>query len=90
MCPRTPRQASGFFFAAFNLELHRVFTSDIASGNIQCAYSVKENSFRGLLLTPRAKAIPLNNLRILFGTAETQRLNLFRARVVQHDSACRT
>jgi len=32
-------------------------TSGVTSGNIQCAYSVKEDSPRGLLVTPRANEI---------------------------------
>ena len=63
-----PRQPSGLFFATFNaiLQRSRVFTSVIASGNIQCAYSIKENSFRGLFVTPRAKAIPPKYINIIY------------------------
>ena len=49
-----------------NLQRRRVFISVIASGNIQCAYSVKENSFRGLLLTPRTKATPSKCINIIY------------------------
>ena len=48
----------GLFFCRIqrNLQRRRVFTSDIASGIIQCAHAVN-NSSSGLLVTPHAKAI---------------------------------
>ena len=67
-----PRQPSALFFAALNGPLnaiwqHRhVFTSGIASDSIQCAFSVLEYSPRGLLVTPRANAIPPKYINIFY------------------------
>ena len=54
-----------FFYIFFCLRAGH-HTSGVTSGNIQCAYSVKENSPRGLLVTPRANSIPPKYINLFY------------------------